>query len=74
MAVSTTTFEERIQRIAAGQTVDQTALPGRKTRRTSRKSKLSLSVLLGLGLLTGGAAYAYAATGGDYHWIISLAG
>lgn len=74
MAVSTTTFEERVQRIAAGQTAGAAALAGKKTRRKSRKSKGSLPVLVGLGVLTAGAAYAYAATGGNYHWILSLAG
>mgnify|MGYP003624437848 CR=1 FL=1 len=74
MAISSTTFEQRIQRIADGQAIDRAATASKKPAKASRKPKLTFPFLLGLGILMGGAAYAFAATGTEYQWIISLAG
>lgn len=74
MAISTTTFEQRIQRIADGQAVDNSQKALKNRAKASRKPKLTFPFLVGLGILTGGAAYAFAATGTEYQWIMSLAG
>ena len=74
MAISSTTFEQRIQRIAEGQAIDRAATATNKSARAYRKPKLTFPLLLGLGILMGGAAYAFSATGTEYQWIIALAG
>lgn len=74
MAVSTTTFEQRIQRIAQADAVNQAARPAKKRARKPRKSNVILPALFSLGVLTGGgAAYAFVVTGPDYQWLLSLA-
>lgn len=75
MAISTTTFEERLARINSGQTVDMAAKVGRsKTRRPLRTRCLTFPFMVGVGILAGGAAYAFAATQQDMQWVIALAG
>ena len=75
MAVSTTTFEERLARINKGQTVDRAATVGRaKTSRPFRARMLTFPFMVGVGILTGGTAYAFAAVQPEMSWVIALAG
>ncbi|KIN60629.1 hypothetical protein Z945_1604 [Sulfitobacter noctilucae] len=75
MAVSTTTFEERLSRINNGQTVDAAAKVGRtKNRRSFRARMLTFPCLVGVGILTGGAAYAFASVQPEMQWVMALAG
>lgn len=75
MAVSTTTFEERLARINGGQTVDVAAKVGRTaTHRPFRARMLTFPFMVGVGILTGGAAYALAYTPTEITWVLALAG
>ncbi|KHA51770.1 hypothetical protein [Sulfitobacter geojensis] len=75
MAISSTTFEERLARINNGQTVDQAAILGTsKTRRSFRARCLTFPFMVGVGILTGGTAYAFATSPADMQWVMALAG
>lgn len=69
MAISTTTFEERISRIEAQHAKQWEKTPGRKRRR----GILTFPFLVGTGTLTCGTAYAYASTLPDMQWLLTLA-
>lgn len=63
MAISTTTFDERLKRINSGQTVDQAAIVGRSKKRKSLRGRcFTFPFMLGVGILTGLPAYAWAST------------
>ena len=63
MAISTTTFEERLARIDKGQTGNPAAKGRRRKSRRSLGARLfSFHCLVGLGILSGGTAYAWVAT------------
>lgn len=75
MAISTTTFEERLARINSGATVDVAAKVGQviAPKRSLRARLLTFPCLVGLSILTGGTAYAWAATTQtDVTWIMAL--
>lgn len=75
MAVSNTTFEQRLSRINNGQTDDVAAKVGRKkNRRPMRARCLTFPFFVGLGILTGGTAYAFAATQSEFQWVMAFAG
>lgn len=76
MAVSTTTFEERLSRINKGQTVDVSAqVGGRKKKSRSIKARcLTFPFLIGVSILAGGAAYAFVTVQPEMDWVIALAG
>ncbi|MEW9921978.1 hypothetical protein AB2B41_20420 [Marimonas sp. MJW-29] len=82
MAISSTTFEQRIARInkveAAESEVHQTRS---KQRRSLAARCLTFPFIVGVSILSGGAAYAWAATQDeipvalmDLQWVLSLAG
>ncbi len=63
MAISKTTFEERLQRINNGEAIDQAAIVGRpKKRRSLRGRCFTFPFMVGVGILTGLPAYAWATT------------
>ena len=78
MAISTTTFEERLERINKRQNeVGRRA----KQRRSFRTRLFTFPFMVGFGILTGGTAYAWAATQpdlsialSDMQWVLALAG
>jgi hypothetical protein len=75
MAVSSTSFEERLARINKGQTVDKAAILGSsKTRRPFRARCLTFPFMVGVGILTGGTAYAFAISPAEMQWVMALAG
>lgn len=75
MAISTTTFEQRLARINAGQTVDVSAQVGHnKKRRQMRTRMFTFPFFVGIGILTGGTAYAFASTQPEMQWVIALVG
>lgn len=77
MAISQTTFEQRVNRINKGKTVDAAAKVGlnAKGRRTLRTRCFTFPFFVGVGILTGGAAYAFASTGTtELQWVVALAG
>ncbi|NNK15456.1 MAG: hypothetical protein HKP51_00975 [Sulfitobacter sp.] len=82
MAISKATFEERLARINNGQSVDQAAIVGRpKKRRSIRARCFTFPFMVGVGILTGGTAYAWVATQPDLNlalselqWVLALAG
>ncbi len=75
MAVSQTSFEQRLARINKGQTVDAAAKVGRGNVKRSLKARcLTFPFMLGVGILTGGSAYAWVATKPEVQWVLALAG
>ena len=64
MPISHTTFEERLARIAKGETEDVAAKVGKpkRKRRSFRARLFTFPCLVGIGILTGGTAYAWVAT------------
>ena len=75
MPVSKTSFAERRSRIEAREAIQSHAMMGkRKRRRSLRERMLTLPCLVGLGILTGGPAYAWVATSNELHWIRQLLG
>ena len=90
MAVSKTTFDERLARINKGETVDRAAIVGKKAKSRSLRSRLmTIPCLTGIGILTGLPAYAWASTKPDVvaalgdlpaslpamqQWVVALAG
>ena len=75
MAISQTTFEERLSRINNGQTVDSAAKIGQKKKRRPMRSRCyTFPFFVGVGILTGGAAYAFATTQQEVQWVLALAG
>ncbi len=78
MAISQTTFEQRVTRINKGQTVDMSAKVGGKKRKKNhrplRARCFTFPFFVGVGILTGGAAYAFAATQPEVQWVLALAG
>lgn len=75
MAVSQTTFDQRLSRINKGQTVDVAAKVGtQKPRRSWRARCLTFPFFVGVGILTGGTAYAWAATRPEMQWVMAFAG
>ncbi|MEP5732356.1 MAG: hypothetical protein ABJL67_23655 [Sulfitobacter sp.] len=75
MAISQTTFEQRISRINKGQTEDSASKGVRAKKGRSFKARcFTFPFLVGVGILTGGAAYAWAATTPEMQWVLALAG
>jgi hypothetical protein len=70
MAISTTTFDQRLARIAA----QEARRPGRRGlfRRARGGSRITFPLLVGLAILLGGTAYAYAATHAELRWILEI--
>lgn len=71
MAISQTSFDQRIKRINSGQTDTMIA---RSNRRTLRARLLTVPALTGIFILTGGTAYAFAATQPEMQWVMAFAG
>jgi len=75
MAISSTTFEERLARINNGQTVDQASiLANPTTPRYFPPRRLTFPFMVGVGILTGGTANAFATSPADMQWVMALAG
>ncbi|KIN64155.1 hypothetical protein Z946_3042 [Sulfitobacter noctilucicola] len=74
MPKSQTSFDERIKRINRGQTCDSSATVGKtKHRRPLRARMLTFPFFVGVGILTGGTAYAFASVQPDMQWVALLA-
>lgn len=75
MAVSTTTFQERLARIESGTAPNTIAAAGKAKRRAARpkRNPFTFPFFVGLGILTGGTAYAWVATVPEYQWVMALA-
>ena len=73
--VSTTTFQQRVARIEAGNTPHSEQLV-KKTKKSRRKRSglFSVPFLVGVGILTGGTAYAWFETQTDITWVMAFAG
>lgn len=67
MAISTTTFEERISRIETRHE-ERWGKPKRR-----RGSRITFPFFVGAGILMGGTAYAFAATATELQWLAALA-
>ncbi|MFK7835443.1 MAG: hypothetical protein AB8B60_04425 [Sulfitobacter sp.] len=77
MAISSTSFDQRIARINKGETQDNAAKVGRgrsKQGRSIRARCFTFPFFVGVGILTGGTAYAFAATQPEMQWVLALAG
>jgi hypothetical protein len=75
LAVSTTSFDQRLARINNGQTVDNGAIGGRvKTRRTFRARCLTFPFFTGVGILAAGTAYAFTVSPDELKWVMALTG
>ncbi|MGC1503535.1 MAG: hypothetical protein WA782_05280 [Sulfitobacter sp.] len=75
MAVSSTSFEERLARINNGKTANNTSIGGHsRSRRTFRARCLTFPFIVGVGILTAGTAYAFAASPAEINWVMALAG
>lgn len=75
MAISQTTFDQRLTRILSGQTVDAAAKVGRSKKRRSLKARcLTMPFITGVSILTGGTGYAWVETRPrDVEWVLALA-
>ncbi len=75
MAISQTTFDQRLNRIEKGQTVDVAAKIGKITKRPSLRARCTtIPFLTGVGILTGGTGYAWVETRpSDVEWVLALA-
>ena len=66
VAISTTTFEERLARISKGETGNPAVkVERRKARRSFGARLMTFPCLVGLGILSGGTAYAWVATNSE---------
>lgn len=80
MAVSQTSFEQRLKRI--NRAPNATALCGPTAselkkavaRPKSKNAKFTFPFFVGVGILTGGTAYAWAATSTEYQWVLAFGG
>ena len=72
MAVSQTSFDERISRINKSQNGSVFG-KGKKSGR-SKSAKFTFPFFVGVGILTGGSAYAWAAQVPEYQWVVAFAG
>lgn len=74
MAVSTTTFAERIGRINSGTTIQAPSLPSAESLKPSKKSNWLPTVLLASFCLLGsGAAYLWVSPQDPVKWVMALA-
>ncbi|MBM1631603.1 hypothetical protein JQV27_02045 [Sulfitobacter mediterraneus] len=75
MAISTTTFAERIGRIEKHQsgrlTVETCSSPQLSAGKT-RRTRFTFPFFFGVGILTGGSAYAWVVTRADPQWVMVL--
>ncbi|NNE51925.1 MAG: hypothetical protein HKN30_05930 [Sulfitobacter sp.] len=67
MAISTTSFEERVTRIEARHE-ERFGQPKRR-----RGSRITFPFFAGIGIVMGGTAYAFAATTNEIQWILAIA-
>ena len=75
MAISTTTFAERIGRIEkhqSGRQAVETCSSPRKSAARSRRARFTFPFFFGVGILTGGSAYAWVVTRADPQWVLVL--
>jgi hypothetical protein len=69
MAISKTTFSERVQTIEAD--FDKRC-PAKRSRSRGRGSRLTFPLIVGVSILVGGTAYAYAATTDNLQWLLDF--
>jgi hypothetical protein len=75
MAVSQTSFDNRLSRISAGQiTSIPTKLGFTKKRRPLRARCMNVPFFVGVGILMGGTGYIFAATRPEMPWLMAFAG
>ena len=80
MAVSHTSFEERLQRISKAPNATafrgptESELKKAVIRPKSQSAKFTVPFFVGVGILTGGTAYAWAATSTEYQWVLAFGG
>ena len=75
MAISTTTFAERIGRIEThqnGRHAAETRSSPRKRAKKPRRARFTFLFFFGVGILTGGSAYAWVVTRADPQWVLVL--
>jgi len=73
MAVSQTSFDERISRINQSQNGSAFG-KSKKSGDRSKSAKFTFPFFVGVGILTGGSAYAWAAQVPEYQWVVAFAG
>ncbi len=75
MAISQTTFDQRLTRILKGETVDVAAKVGKTKKRIPLRVRCTtVPFLTGVGILTGGTGYAWVETRpSDVEWVLALA-
>jgi hypothetical protein len=73
MAVSQTSFEDRLSRINKTQNGSVFGV-AKKSGGRSKSAKFTFPFFVGVGILTGGSAYAWAAQIPEYQWVIAFAG
>lgn len=72
MAISQTTFDQRLSRIKSGNTVTAKAGgAGRKSKRTLRERCLNFPCFVAFGILGGGPSYAVVSTQPSMYWVIA---
>ncbi len=74
MAISQTTFDQRLSRINKTANGSTFGLTHKSRKAGSKGSKFTFPFFVGVGILTGGTAYAWAAQAPEYQWIIAFAG
>lgn len=72
MAISQTTFDQRVSRIKTGKTVTaKTGVARRKKKRTMRERCLNFPCFVAFGILAGGPSYAFVSTQPSMYWVIA---
>jgi len=72
MAISQTSFDQRIKRINNGQTVDMSSQVGRSKMRKSFKARcMTVPFFTGVAILAGMPAYAFVSSEPDMSWVIA---
>ena len=82
MAVSHTSFDQRLQRINkapnatayCGPTASELKKAVVRSKSKSKSAKFTFPFFVGVGILTGGTAYAWSATSSEYQWVLAFAG
>lgn len=71
MAISQTTFDQRVSLIRSGKTVTaKTGNVRRKTKRSLRERCLNFPCFVAFGILAGGPSYAFVSTQPSMYWVI----
>lgn len=75
MAVSSTTFAERLARIEAGNTIHAVSIADhtKASRKPAYRARSTFGIIAGVAILTVGAGYVWFMAQGEIQWSLALA-